>query len=201
MKIKFNFLLMVLLTAFAVSVTSCDDDLDPNTFDGASAKYVGDTYQLTDVHWSGTPVDLDGDGTRRWDLMEGEMSHLKGFDPYRHNGVVQIHRSQSNSKSTSSLDFLVGLPFPIYTQIDGKWEVDHIMYISVFPEMVFQGDSCWSSVKYYIHNFRDFPFIGEIDNLVVTNLKPDSFDISVVCSLINEENELEENVLIYHYQR
>ena len=201
MKIKFNFLLMPLLTAFAVSVTSCDDDLDPNTFEGAAAKYVGHTYQLTDVHWSGTSVDLDGDGIRRWDLLEEEMKHLKGFDLDRHIGVVQKHRSRFNSENKPTMDFLAGLPLPIYTQIDGKWEVDHIMYISVFPEMVFQGDGCWSSVKYYIHNFRDFPFIGEIDDLVVTNLKPDSFDISVVCSLINEKNELEENVLIYHYQR
>ena len=201
MNTKLNFLLIVLLMAFSVGVTSCDDDFDPNTFDGASAKYVGDTYQLTDVHWSGTPVDLDGDGTRRWDLMEGEMSHLKGFDPYRHNGVVQIHRSQSNSKSTSSLDFLVGLPFPVYTQIDGKWEVAYMMYLSVSPEMVFHSDGHWTSVTYQIYNYSSYPFVGKIDNLVVTDMKPDSFNIRMVCCLINEKNELEENVLVYHYQR
>ena len=201
MKTKFEILLMVLLMACAPGLTSCDDDLDPNTFEGAAAKYVGHTYQLTGVHWSGTSVDLDGDGVRRWDLMEEEMGHLVGFDPYRHDGVVQIHRPDTDGKSQPALDFLVALPFPVYTQIEGKWVAEYIMYLSVFPKMVFQGHDHWMSVTYPVHNYKTYPFVGKIDNLVVTHLKPDGFDVSVVCCLVNEQNELEENLLIYSYRR
>ena len=67
--------------------------------------------------------------------------------------------------------------------------------------MIFQSNGYWKFVKYKIHNYKEYPFIDKIDNLIVTNIKTNSFEISVVCSLINEENELEENTLIYHYER
>ena len=70
---------IVIILTIAACLMSCNEKVDPTPgiFDALMDEMCGD-YVLTGIHWSGTPIDLNGDGTGYNDLVR-EFCNFNGY--------------------------------------------------------------------------------------------------------------------------
>ena len=70
--------ILIILTA-VVCLMSCSEKENPSpgTFESLVEEMCGD-YVLTGIHWYGTPIDLNGDGTGYNDLVR-EFCNFNGY--------------------------------------------------------------------------------------------------------------------------
>ena len=193
--------LISLIGLFAL--ISCEK---PNADDPDITKLYGN-YELSNINWHGTSVDLNNDGTGYWNLLYEFQNKLGYYEP-DYTAVVQpgIVYSHTEPYSNYSTSFNVTIPYPHYTMVDGKWKC---LEIKSLKTTIRATDN---SIRLHVNcchifpgfNDPDDPFLSSIQDvsLVVDSYDDNKFKIGVHCTLpfdFNEEQTLNENYLYYGF--
>lgn len=196
--------MLVLSFALMTAFVSCDkDDDEPKPLSKQEAfaqKLYGD-YVLEGVHWSGLPVDLNRDGTGRWELMD-EFKAMLGF--YMPDYVTNV----CAGKTEEYIEFNFAIPCPHFVLEDSLWvctemrTIKKTMTAKVNYLKPYQG-ALWSAPK-PVTGDSDL-FVASIKDIEVYTEDADSKKllVRVHCTMphAHGDHQLNENYMYFTFKR
>ena len=199
-----------MMIAAIACICACEKTETPvETFETNMHKLYGE-YRLSDIHWPGLPVNLNGDEHAYWDLLH-EFKNKPGYYEQDYAATVGdgFIYSEDQSWAKYTAGFNVTLPYPKYDITDGKWACSEISMIKMTiraTEDTFKlsENCCWTYPGY---TGSDDPFLSNIKNLslFVMTFDENSFKIGVLCTLPHNDpngpQTLAENYLYYTFTR
>lgn len=193
----------MVLFAGSCCLFGCSEGEGPEegSYEDMVEKYSG-TYRLSKVLWSGTPLDLDNDGTSRWDLLDGEFGTLPGF--YEPDLSATISASlHEGYGSRPSLAVNVKLPYPDYQQEGEGYAVSRLSLLPVSIHEIYAGNSRLSCETLYFklkETVRDF--LSGLEEITVTEISPEKFVVRLYCSMYDSrQQKYQKNYLRYTFVR
>lgn len=191
--------LLLLLCLFVAS--ACDhDDPDPQSFEAQTKLHVGE-YKLSAVHWSGLAVDLNNDGTSRWELLDDEMSKMIGYLKLKQDAEVEINSIPNQYGDRPSLNVMTEIPYPFYELTEEGIRTNHIAYLPLTLQMVYYDHFSSRTIQHVPNEGTTDRFLSNLEEIFITNFEPDSFIINVKCSMYTNDQQKSTNYLQYHYVR
>lgn len=196
---KRNVILPALLALF---VCGCQND-SPQDVKGSYEYFVkhlcGD-YVLSDVHWSGTPVDLDGNGTAANSLLQMEYSHLLGcFEP---KNKAEIVNAAFVSGNLPALAVNVELPYPQYSKGEAGWSVSGLSYLPMTIHLLYRNMEMASETFSFQEKENPMSFVEGIAEICVTESTPEKLVLRLHCHMCDlVSGKLTKNYLYYTYVR
>ena len=196
-----DFTRAVLLLVCLCCMTACGDDkLDPNSYEALSRQHIGE-FTLKKIHWDGQSVDMNNDGVARWDLLENEMDKALGYYPPNHEAKVEEGKVPTEWNGRPFLNVLAQLPYPLYESSEKGHIVKRIAYLPVNLQMIYYDNLSSTIINHVPHSDESDIFIGKIEEILISEFKPETFTIRVRCTMYDLNQEETTNYLRYTYER
>ena len=192
------------ILAAAACLMSCSekDNPTPGTFD-ALMDEMGGEYVLTCIHWSGTPIDLNGDGTGYNNLVS-EFCNFNGY--YEPNHIAEISESEITGKNDDKVfGVSVMLPYPDIKTSEDKSFVASIEYLPLTIRATYIGGESRVAIQYgpisFEHLPDDYTFLKSISEIMITDFENGELTVRIRCSLTDSKQELKTDYIHYYYKR
>lgn len=197
------------ILAAIVCLCSCQKINPSDTFESNISKLHGD-YELSDIHWSGLPVNLNYDDNGYWSMLHEFQNKIGYYEPdYVATVGDAIIFSKEESWAEPAAAFNVSIPYPKFVLSEGKWLCTDIRTIKLTvraTERTFKlmENSCFIYPGYAE---PEDPFLANIEDIsiYVESYEANSFKIGVHCTLPNDKadgtQQLNENYLYYTFER
>lgn len=166
-------------------------------------------YTLSDIHWPGLPVDLNGDGTGYWDLLYEFQNKLGYYEP-DYTAVVKdgITYSHTDSWAEYATAFNISIPYPYIVEEEGEWKcigLKTLKYTIRATEDSFNLVSNCCQTYPGFNDPADF-FLRNIKeiSLAVKSYDSDTFQVGLHCTLpcvSGVDKVLNENYLYYEFKK
>lgn len=192
----------ILLALLALFVCGCQNEEPQGAKDscGCFVKLLRGEYVLSEVHWSGTPVDLDGNGTAAYSLLQMEYSHLLGY--YEPKNKAEIVESAPVSDGLSALAVNVELPYPQYFKGETGWKVSGLSYLPLTIHLAYSGNDVRGETLSFQEKENPESFVEGITEICVTKSTPEELVLRLDCRMCGfATGELTKNYLYYTYVR
>lgn len=193
-----------LFISLFAAVCLCACEKSPVLEESPVSKMYGD-YKLVNIHWSGLPVDFNGDGTGRWDLLN-EYKYMYGYYEPFHIAKVSVANVIDSRQSGSIVAFNVSIPYPWFTEEDGNYVITSVKYLhQTFRVNNPQPRMTNGYIKYDKENKYDL-FLANLDNMSVSfdSYKDGKFTVRLYCSLPcvpAGDEKLSTNYMLLEYQK
>lgn len=193
-----------LLIFLFAAICLCACDKSPVLDESPISKMYGD-YKLTNIHWSGLPVDFNGDRTGRWDLLS-EYNNMVGYYEPFHIGKVSVANAIGSEEGDSKVAFNVSIPYPLFIEENGNYTVTSVKYLhQTFRVSNPQPYMSNGYIKYDKDNQSDL-FLANLDNMSVTfdSYNDGKFTVRLYCTLPcvpAGEEKLSTNYMLLEYQK
>lgn len=175
----------------------------PDSFDALLKEMEGD-YVLTGTHWSGSPLDLDGDGTGYNNLIKELCLFTGYYEPNHFAQVVESNIIEQNEDKTLAISF--NLPYPDIKLYNGIPTVTRTKYLPFTVRESYIGGETQVALTYgpisfeYLNN--DEVFLKGISELRITDFGQGEFTVRIRCKMNNYgEAIMNENYVYYYYKR
>ena len=192
------------LITTAVILMACSEKASPTpgTYEALVEEMCGD-YALTGIHWSGTPIDLNGDGTGYNNLVS-EFCNFNGY--YELNHFAEVTKSEITSKNDDEVFGVnVVLPYPDIKNTDDKSFVASIEYLPLTIRATYIGGDSRVATQYGPISFEHLPdeyvFLKSISEIMITDFKNGELTVRIRCSLIDSKQEVKTDYIHYNYRR
>ncbi|MGM9749056.1 MAG: hypothetical protein ACI3ZN_09660 [Candidatus Cryptobacteroides sp.] len=157
-------------------------------FEKEAMPYI-DTYELTEVKWSGIPVDLNGDNVADTKLYN-EYHNMLGYYPGNHYAEAKMSSGMDVSDGKESMMVTAKLPVPHYIPDGSGYKVGMLTYLEVsFRIEEIQG-FLHQAIISRIEDPSD-PFISGIREIRISEMSPDEFVIRMHCHLYKLDGSYE----------
>lgn len=193
-----------LFISLVAAVCLCACEKSPVLEESTVSKMYGE-YKLANIHWSGLPVDFNGDGTGRWDLLSEYNNMVGYYEPY-HIGKVSVANAIASDQGDSKVAFNVSIPYPWFIEENGNYTVTSVRYLhQTFRVNNPQPRTSNGYIKYDNDNPYDL-FLSNLDNMSVSfdSYKDGKFTVRIYCSLpcVPAGGEkLSTNYMLLEYQK
>ena len=194
---------LTLITTAAI-LMGCSEKASPTpgTYEALVEEMCGD-YMLTGIHWSGTPIDLNGDGTGYNDLVR-EFCNFNGY--YEPNHIAEIAESEITGKNDDKVfGVSVMLPYPDIKTSEGKSFVASIEYLPLTIRATYIGGESRVATQYgpisFEHLPDDYTFLKSISEIMITDFENGELTVRIRCSLIDSKQEVKTDYIHYNYRR
>lgn len=193
------------ISAAVICLCGCEKNVGPDqgTFEGLVDEMCGE-YVLTGMHWSGTPIDLNGDGTGYNDLTN-ELCWFNGY--YEPNHFAEVAISDIADKDgNKTLAVSVMLPYPDFRENDENMAIAGVGYLPFTLRETYIGGDNRVALTYGPVSFDRVPdeevFLKGITELRITDFEDGKFIVRVRCHMKEaDEDEYKHEYLHYHYRR
>ena len=195
-------ILTILVAAACLMSCSEKDNPTPGSFD-ALMDEMGGEYVLTGIHWSGTPIDLNGDGTGYNDLVR-EFCNFNGY--YEPNHIAEIAESEITGKNDDKVfGVSVMLPYPDIKTSEDKSFVASIEYLPLTIRATYIGGESRVATQYgpisFEHLPDDYTFLKSISEIMITDFENGELTVRIRCSLTDSKQEVKTDYIHYYYKR
>ena len=176
---------------------------EAGTFEALANEMCGE-YVLTGMHWTGTPIDLNGDGTGYNDLIK-ELCWFNGY--YEPNHFAEVAVSDIADKNDDkTLAVSVMLPYPDFREKDGNTSIAGVEYLPFTLRETYIGGDTRVALTYGPVSFDQVPdeevFLKGITELRITDFEDGEFTVRLRCHLKEaDEEEYKHEYLHYYYRR
>ena len=166
-------------------------------------------YVLSDIHWPGLSVDLNGDGSGHWGLLYEFQNKLGYYEP-EYTAVVNdgIIYSYTDKWAEYATAFNISIPYPYLVEEDGDWKCIGIQTLKYTIRATEDSFNLKSNCCYTYPGFNDPAdfFLANVQDisLVVESYDSDSFKVGLHCKLpcvSGTDKVLDENYLYYEFKR
>lgn len=175
----------------------------PESFDALLKEMEGD-YVLTGIHWSGSPLDLDGDGTGHNNLIKEFCLFTGYYEPNHFAQVVESNIIEQNDEKTIAISF--NLPYPDIKLYDDIPTVTRTKYLPFTVRESYIGGKTQVALTYgpisFEHLNNDEVFLKGISELRITDFSQGEFTVRIRCQMNNfGEKTIKEDYVHYYYKR
>lgn len=195
----------LMILAAAACLYSCNEKESPvsGSFEALVEEMCGE-YVLSGMHWTGTPIDLNGDGTGYNDLIQ-ELCCFNGYyEPNHYAEVAVSDIEQRDDDKTISVSVM--LPYPDFLEKDGKTYIAGVGYLPFTLRETYIGGDTSVALTYGPVSFDQVPdeeiFLKGITELRITDFKDREFTVRVRCHMKEaDKTEYRHEYLNYYYRK
>ena len=195
---------IIIILTIAACLMSCTEKqtLTPGTYEYLVAEMYGD-YVLTGIHWSGSPIDLDGDGTGYNDLVR-EFCKFNGY--YEPDHIAEVGESDITVKDDEKVfGVSVRLPYPDVKTSGDEFFIGSIQYLPLTIRATYIGGESSVATQYgpisFDHLPDEYTFLRTISEVMITDFSKGEFTVRIRCSMVNSKQEVKTDYIHYHYSR
>lgn len=177
------------IMAAIVCLWGCGKD-SLTDFESEADRYIG-TYELADMHWEGSAIDLNNDGRGYWALLQ-EYIHIIGYYEPNHYATIEMAKTISPEYNVPAIAVNVRLPFPEYVYEDGRYHAEGLQYIPMTIRVENLNDKYdIGRIQINIYDESDVE-LGDIYELCIEEMTEKGFNVSMRCTLLHEDaNEVQ----------
>ena len=186
------------IMAAALCLWGCEKIAEPGTFEALADEMCGD-YVLMGTHWTGTPIDLNGDGTGHNELIK-ELCWFNGYYEPNHFAEIAVSDIMNDDKTFA---VSVMLPYPVFMQKDGVTAISGVEYLPLTLRETYIGGDKGIALKYGPISFEqaDDVFLRGITEVMITDFKEGAFTIRLRCHMKEpDDKDFTHEYLHYHYK-
>lgn len=159
-------------------------------------------YVLTGMHWSGTPINLNGDGTGYNDLIK-ELCWFNGYYEPNHFAEIAVSDIIDDDKT---LAVSVMLPYPDFRMNDDKITIAGVEYLPLTLRETYIGGDKGVALKYGPISFEQADdediFLKGITEVMITDFKEGAFTVRLRCHMKEaDEDDFAHEYLHYYKSR
>lgn len=192
------------IMAAVVCLMGCEKNVgyEPGSFEALANEMCGE-YVLTGIHWAGTPIDLNGDGTGYNDLIK-ELCWFNGYYEPNHFAKVAVSDiAEKNDDKTIAVSVM--LPYPDFREKDGNTSIAGVEYLPFTLRETYIGSETRVALIYGPISFDQVPdgevFLKGITELRITDFKDGEFTVRLRCHLKEADEEEYKNEYLHYYYR
>lgn len=187
-------ILLSLLIVYALLCVGCSKESQSDAFEKFSEEICGE-YVLTEIHWSGSAVDLDGDGDAYWDIR-GEFGNINGyFEP--------MNRCSVEESGQSSFYINCLLPYPDFRLVSGEYRLNGISYqpVTLHEEYWYENIPTASIGRFQVSDDA-LVFLKSIENIELTEFNDGKVVVRVYCQMFDCSGQTsDKNYMHYTFTR
>lgn len=193
------------IAAAMICLWGCEKNAEPEpgTFEALAEEMCGD-YVLTGMHWSGSPIDLNGDGTGYNNLIK-ELCWFNGYyEPYHLAEVAESCITDNDDDRTFAISVM--LPYPDFRMNNVKSTIAGVSYLPLTLRETYIGGDTGVALTYGPISFDnvddDQIFLKGITELRITDFKEGHFTVRMRCHLREAgEDDYKLDYLHYYYRK
>lgn len=185
----------------------CEKTILPEENKGKDIQSLYGEYFISDIHWTGLPVDLNSDGKSQWNLKAEFQEKIGYYEPYYSASIERGHSADANDPEISV--FNVVLPYPFFFVSDGEWICSSVRNIHLSLKTADSSFILDSTNCAICPNYQDDSdlFLSNILGICVVahSYEDSSFEVRVHCRLPYEvpgrEQVLNDGYIYYTFSR
>lgn len=193
------------IAAAMICLWGCEKNAgpEPGTFEALAEEMCGD-YVLTGMHWSGSPIDLNGDGTGYNNLIK-ELCWFNGYyEPYHLAEVAESCIIGNDDDRTFAISVM--LPYPDFRMNNVKSTIAGVSYLPLTLRETYIGGDTGVALTYGPISFDnvddDQIFLKGITELRITDFKEGQFTVRMRCHLREAgDDDYKLDYLHYYYRK
>ena len=189
----------LLALTIAAAFASCDND---NSETLTAPNDPTGEYTLTEIHWSGLPVDINRDNIAQWALADEFDKQIGYYEP---DYVTHVTKREPR-QGYESYSFNIVVPYPHYIVSDGQWRCSSIVSLKMTLDATMIADNIYGDSRTFQNEsaYADDPFLALVKEIRIVDSDPEkkTFRIRLHCTMPYDRpdsQELNENYMYYKF--